>query len=193
MNNIITLVYSLSFLFTVFFYSSNLNNTNFTYKCSHYFGNSQSINYLLKNLVISEIKRSKEFNKVTEGHLSLEVPKQFQVITFYNKGAEFTISGNRVGGIGYGKYDHTVPLENYVGNHVLVLTKTKLKTNNFSEAYRIDVSIGEPAVTYSNKVTRFVHYFFIDRNNDIIVQLSFDKNYVNEDILKLISESVKYK
>lgn len=124
------------------------------------------------------------------GYIFFEVPEYFQVKTFFDKGVEITLNGERIAGIGLNKYEPSIPLENMVGNYVK-FAKTKLYGYNFSEAYRLDVEIEHEDSSCTNVILRTVHFIFIDKENNTTIKLSFDNNYTNEKILRLISKSVK--
>jgi len=129
--------------------------------------------------------------KITEGPLSFEIPIEWEVVISPGRGAEFRKDKNMVGIIGYGKYDKEIRLESYAGNHVEELKITKLEGYNFTEAYRLDVGTGEPAASKTNKITRTVHYVFINKNLDMLVHLWFYKQYVDQNTYTTISKTIK--
>lgn len=138
----------------------------------------------------ANIYKAIELKKVLLGHISFEVPEYFQVKTFFDKGAEITLNGERIAGVGLNKYEPSIPLENMIGNYIK-LAETKLNGYNFSEAYRLDVEIEYPYSSGTSIILRTVHFIFIDKENNTTIKLSFDSNFTDEKILGLISKSVK--
>lgn len=134
-----------------------------------------------------------EWQQVVAGGLSLSVPKEWQVKIAPVNGAEFFGDGEMIGHIGYGKHDPDIPLEYHLGNHVQNYKVTKLSGYNFPEVYRYDVDRGEPAAANSNKITKQVYIFFIDKAHNTGIALVFFKSSVDDNTIMKISKTVKLK